>query len=78
MKPLRSKIIAFGLALLLFALAAVQVLTGAAFGGRTGHQTRIYLAEQPVKFWTIVGLTTLAGLCAFGWGLRLVLRREKK
>ncbi len=78
MKAILSKIMVFGASLLLFAIAGLQVFLGFAFGGRSGHQQRIYLAEEPTKFWTIVGLTFAFGLIAFLWGVLLVFWRGKK
>ena len=73
-----SKIVVFGLAFLMFAIAAIQVLLGFAVSGRTGHQKRIYMTDEPTKFWTIVAIPLVIGGLVFIWGLLLVFWKGEK
>lgn len=62
----------------LFAVAVVQIWLGYALGGRTGHQRRIYINEEPLKFWIIVGLNLALAIAIFIWGLALSRGRKEK
>lgn len=77
-KEIISKIVVFGLSFLMFAVAAIQILLGFALGGRTGHQKRIYMTDEPTKFWTIVAIPVVLGVVVFVWGLLLVFWKGEK
>lgn len=73
-----TNLIAFLLAGLMYAIAAVEIVTGVAVGGRAGHQQRIGMHEQPVKFWTIVAIPVVIGTLALLAGTFSVLRNRFK
>ncbi len=78
MKEILPKIIVFGLSLLMFGIAILHIFLGYIAIGKTGHQKRIYMADEPAKFWTIVAIPLIIGAIAFIWGLLLMFRQGEK
>jgi len=76
MKSIFPKIMIFGLSFLMFGIVALQIFLGYVQTGRTGHQQRIYMLDEPVKFWAIAAMPIIIGAIAFIWGIVSILRRK--
>ncbi|HQU84963.1 MAG TPA: hypothetical protein PKY59_17620 [Pyrinomonadaceae bacterium] len=72
-----SKIVTFGLSILMFGIAVLQIFLGYALAGKSGHQKRIYMSEEPTKFWVIVAIPIFIGTISFVVGLVSVFRGRK-
>lgn len=78
MRRIIARSVVFAISAVLFAVAAVQIWLGYALGGRTGHQKRIFLNEEPLKFWMIVGLNLALAIVVFVWGLAMSRGQKEK
>jgi len=79
MSSIVSKLFIFGFSFLMFGVAAVQIFLGYTLTGRTGHQKRISMTDDPAKFWAIVALPLIFGILAFALGVvSLIASRRKR
>lgn len=78
MKSLLPTIIVFGISLLMFTVAAVQILLGYTLTGKSGNQRKIYMTDEPAKFWIIVSIPIVIGAAALIWSLLLMFGRGEK
>lgn len=76
MRKVLPQIITFGLSFLMFGIAALQIFLGYALAGRSGHQKRISMTDEPTKFWTIVAIPIVIGAIAFLWGILLSINKK--
>ncbi len=77
MKDIVPKIFTFGLSFLMFGIAVLQIILGYILFGKTGHQKRIYMSDEPTKFWLIVAIPIVIGILAFILGILSILKKTK-
>ena len=77
MKEIAPKIFTFGLSFLMFGIAVLQIILGYTLFGKTGHQKRIYMSDEPTKFWLIVGIPIVIGILAFVLGILSIMKKTK-
>jgi NADH:ubiquinone oxidoreductase subunit 5 (subunit L)/multisubunit Na+/H+ antiporter MnhA subunit len=77
MKEILPNLFTFGLSLLMFGIAALQIFLGYTVSGKSGHKKKIFMEEEPIKFWTIVSLPIIVGLIAVLVGIISVWRKKK-
>lgn len=78
MKEIVPKIFSFGLSFLMFGIAALQIILGYALFGKTGHQKRIHISDEPTKFWIIVGIPIIIGSVFLIMGIFSFVKIKKK
>jgi hypothetical protein len=76
MKSILPKIIIFGISILFFTIGFIQIHFGYVLSGRTGNQQKIYMLDDPKKFWAIASIQLIIGLITFFYGV-LYVRQEK-
>jgi hypothetical protein len=76
MKNLLSKVIIFGISILFFTIGYIQIHLGYVQSGKTGNQQKIYMIDDPKKFWAIASLPLIIGSITFFCGV-LSIRQEK-
>lgn len=77
MKEFFPKMFVFGISFLMFLIAGLQIFLGYALAGKSGHQKRIYMTDEPTKFWTIVAIPIIIGAIMFVFGVFSVVRGRK-
>ena len=77
MKAVISNLVTFGLSFLMFGIAALQIFLGYTISGKSGHKKKVFMEDEPTKFWTIVSLPIIAGVIVFVVGIISVLRKRR-
>lgn len=77
MKAILPNLFTFGLSFLMFGIAALQIFLGYTVSGKSGHKKKVFMEDEPTKFWTIVSLPIIVGVIVFVVGIVSVWRRKK-
>ncbi|PZU97776.1 MAG: hypothetical protein DCE90_06770 [Pseudanabaena sp.] len=77
MKGVLSRIIIFGISFLFFTIGFIQIHFGYVLSGRTGNQQRIYMLDDPKKFWAITSIPIAVASLLFLYGVILLIQKEK-
>lgn len=77
MKAIFSKLFTFGLSFLMFAIAGLQIFLGYTLSGKGKHKEKVFMEDEPTKFWTIVSLWMIVGVIVFTVGMISVIRNKR-
>ncbi|HRH40167.1 MAG TPA: hypothetical protein PKY82_00890 [Pyrinomonadaceae bacterium] len=77
MKEIFPKLITFGLSFLMFGLAILQIFLGYTLSGKRGHQQKVFMDDEPTKFWTIVSIWIIVGAIVLVVGVISIFRKGK-
>lgn len=72
-----SKIFTFGLSFLMFGIAGLQIFPGYTLSGKRGHQQKVFMDDEPTKFWTIVSIWIIFGAIVLVVGVISIFRKGK-
>lgn len=78
MKSILPKIIVFGISIVLFVVAAVQIYLGYVRIGKTANQQTISISENPTMFCVIVSIPILFGTLFLILALVSIFRKPKE
>lgn len=76
MKEILPNLFTFGLSFLMFGIAALQISLGYTLSGKGSHKYKVYMADEPTKFWTIVSLPIIVGVIVLIVGIISVWRKR--